>query len=148
MSRSKGSKNKPKVAAEMEQPAQPTISMTDVPVVPDVKRRSNKKAVANAHPEWVLTETMYGTPIAIVKILKNSKWCDLVVIPRYETKDYQTVISSTSVIKPDFTTEEIAKQYEGIRFYTKASITLNDIHEAVEEVPAAAPEKDTPNAGM
>lgn len=155
MSRPKGSKNKPKVAV-VEQSVQPADVVanqpTDIEMNQPVKHRANKKAVMREHPEWVLTETMYGTPIAIVGIIKSQNWCYFSVIPHYETKSYRATINSISVMKPDFATPEIAKLYDGITFYVKHPVALNDVPEVATEPVAAKPDvvapNDTLNAGI
>jgi len=128
MGRKKGSKNKPKVPVEgvvlpvvkealaVDNPAV-EASVAEIPLT-EIKKRGRKEYVPE-DPTWVLTETSYGTPIAITDICKNEGDCYFVVVPNYRERNSKTTIHSASVIKPVFNTPEIEKEFEGILFATE-----------------------------
>jgi hypothetical protein len=144
MSRPKGSKNKPKVPVEgvvpvKEAPVDISAVETSVAEIPltEIKKKGRKGYVPE-DPTWVLTETVYKTPIAITDVCKNKGDCYFVVVPNYRERNSKTTIHSASVIRPVFNTPEIEKEFEGIVFATEtikqpavletapANDTLND----------------------
>lgn len=152
MGRKKGSKNKPKVIQSNiekveeavqaptedvveETPAVETNVVAETPAVETKNKKERKKYVPD-DPTWVLTETARGTPIAIVDICKTKGDCYFMVIPNYRERNSKTTIHSTSVIKPEFNTPEIEKEFEGVVFAT----------EAIKQ-PVLSVAEDTLNAG-
>jgi hypothetical protein len=129
MGRTKGSKNKPKVTVDNIVQVSTEEAKTDIPVVEtpttiettvtETKKRGRKGYVPE-DPTWVLTESARGTPIAIIDICKTKGDCYFMVIPNYRERNSKTTIHSTSVIKPEFNTPEIEKEFEGIVFATEA----------------------------
>jgi hypothetical protein len=155
MGRTKGSKNKPKVTVDNIVQVSTEEAKTDIPVVEtpttiettvtETKKRGRKGYVPE-DPTWVLTESARGTPIAIIDICKTKGDCYFMVIPNYRERNSKTTIHSTSVIKPEFTTPEIEKEFEGIVFATEAikqpvvletilEDTLNDANVEIVEEP-------------
>ncbi len=114
--RPKGSKNKPKVASAIVTETN-RQNHVEKPVLGLTEKKKVQKESQNINPNWVLTKTCYGTPIAIESIMKGKKGCFFMVIPNYTEKTYKTTVDSRGVIKPNFDTPEKEKEFEGIKFW-------------------------------
>lgn len=124
MGRKKGSKNKPKGQVVSDQPIAQDVTL-NVPVDVEPKKRVRKEYIPD-DPSWVLTETAYGTPIAIVDICGTKGDCYLMVIPHYRERNSRTTIISTSVVRPNFSNRQVEEQFDGIRWCTASIIPVPD----------------------
>jgi len=114
--RPKGSKNKSRNVAVTEQPKENSPAK-ELQVNP-----ANIRVLipsCNSDPEMVVTQTMFGTPIAIVDIMKSKSGHMLMVIPRYNENDKKckTIVDSRSVLAPKYATAEIEKEFYGVEFF-------------------------------
>ena len=130
MGRLKGSKNKVKTAVvdslpAVENPAvinQPAPEAKPEPIIlglTHIKKRERQPSLPTC-PDWVLTRTLNGTPIAIEGICKVGNTYQFVVIPNYKERTSKTTVDSKGVIKPEFATPEQAKEFENILFGIKS----------------------------
>jgi len=139
--RPKGSKNKSKVATSAVPVSTVATSVADKPMVgvTPIQKKERKDSLP-INPEWVLTKTAYGTPIAIVGIAKCTNTVHFMVIPNYKERTSQITVDSKDVVKPVFDNPAIEKEFEGITWYippvTEQPTTANIEENAVVANPA------------
>jgi hypothetical protein len=117
--RPKGSKNKPKVATSVVPVSTVATNVGDKPMVgvTPIQKKERKDSLP-INPEWVLTKTANGTPIAIVCIARCPNTVHFMVIPNYKERNSQITVDSKDVVKPVFDNPAIEKEFEGITWYT------------------------------
>lgn len=133
--RPKGSKNKARISNPVAVPIEttPAVEKPVAGVTPTVHRtRANKVPI---DPNWIVTRTSFGTPIAIVGIIPCGHSHELMVIPRAEEGGTsKTTVNSKSVVRPTFANVEQEKEFDGVVFWTKPETdTLNTETEPVDE---------------
>ena len=138
MGRPKGSKNKVKDVIAV--PPEHSAPVVDVPIIGLEVKKKERKASLPTKSEWILTETAYGTPIAIESIIKSGSSHYFMVIPHHKERESKTTTDSISVIKPEFPNPEVAKEFEGIKFFDPA--TVKKPVEPVEESKVEEPVND------
>ena len=111
--RPKGSKNKVKISVN------PSNITADTPMAGVSTRSKFKRENLPVDSNYVLTTTIFGTPIALVSVGKCKNTYHFIVIPNYENKNYITTVSSLDVVKPVIDNPEIAKEFELIPFGTR-----------------------------
>jgi len=114
MGRKKGSLNK---ATENDE-VRAVVEDVTPNAAPQVETKRSRKEYVPADPNWILTETIKGTPIAIVSRSEGKGNINLMVIPHYKEKNYKMIISSTSAVRPDFTNAEIERDFAGVAWGT------------------------------
>jgi hypothetical protein len=146
MSRPKGSKNKPKVPVEntIQSPTEDVVvnvSAVETPIVETKKKRERKEYLPE-NPDWVLTTTIYKTPIAIEGICKVCNGYQFIVIPNYKERTSKTTVDSMDVIKPIFDNPEQEKEFENIPFGIRV---VEKQVEIITQTPETIPADDTLN---
>ena len=134
--RPKGSKNKTQVAQNNDGVTRNDAD-TNVKIVglPNAKRSQTQ---CNVNPDWVLTETLRGTPVAIEAICKSASGSTdyyFLVIPNYKTNTQKTIIAATSLIKPETLTDEQAAMLKDVVFGSNEDALVSE--EPVGEEPIA-----------
>jgi hypothetical protein len=115
--RKKGTKNKIRTM-EITGPITGNLA-TDVPMIGVTVKEKERRKSLSVDPSLILTTTVSKTPIAIETICKLGNSYQFIVTPHYKERTSKTMVDSKDVIKPEFTTPEQVKEFEGIPFGLK-----------------------------
>ena len=93
--------------------AQPNQEVAQAAPVEKVKNQ------ANVDPNWVPTETVNGTKVWIKSIIKIPGCGHEFMVVVHPDRPFETTVKATGLLKPNFNTPELEKEFEGIQFYER-----------------------------
>jgi hypothetical protein len=105
--------------------AQPNQEVTQVAPVEKIKNQ------ANVDPNWVPTETVNGTKVWIKSIIKITGCGHEFMVVVHPDRPFETTVKSTGLLRPNFNTPELEKEFEGIQFYERPALTTEVVAKEV-----------------